>query len=72
MVPIDFVMEGDIIPISIEGNDVDDELLVVTAIAWTGDGQVQLYGYGLMGLFEGAIASRPYGFEIEVWTSVWA
>lgn len=68
---IDFVMEGDLIPISTKGTGSDD-LFVVTAIAWTGDGQVELYGYGLMGTYTGPLAPRPYGFKIEVWSSVWA
>lgn len=69
---IEFVIEGDIVPISTKADGIDDELLVVTAIAWTGDGKVQLYGYGLMGVYEGAIAPQYTDYMIEVWSSVWA
>ena len=69
---IDFVMNGDLLPISAKGDGVVDDLFVVTAITWTGDGQVELFGYGLMGTYTGPLSPRPYGFKIEVWSSVWA
>lgn len=63
-----FVMHGDLIPIALRGDVGLSELFKVTAVAWTPDGSIQLFGYGLMGLYEGSLPVLPSGATVEVWS----
>jgi len=63
-----FVMNGDLIPIALKGDGVCGDLFNVTAVAWTADGSIQLFGYGLMGTHEGSLPVLPSNARIEVWS----
>lgn len=69
-----FIMPGDLLPVSFPGDEpeVDSDLFYVTTTATRPDGWVVVFGYLLIGSYEGALAPLDPNKFTEVWSRVLA
>lgn len=63
-----FIMDGDLLPVASKGDGNLDELLRVTAVAWTAEGNVKVFGYGLMSSEDLALPVLLSSESVEVWS----